>query len=566
MWLLLSGGLLPAGGFSREGDPSDESGSLADSATLVKDRVAQSRYQRAIEAVDAGNLIRAVELIRDLLEAPADSWVLYRAQAAVRPEAGRPPRQEYWLGARVAAWKLLKQAGQPAWRLYEEQTAPRARSLLAEAIRNGSSIQLRHVTLRFREKREGLIALQSLAAQHLDRGHRQTAAAAFRQILNHPRLTADERRAAHRGLTFALSGQLDASRKPPEAAHNSPDNRPDPDEILPEPEPDLTKLVPFRGEPLWEQTTGVSAESSNAISEALQEHAQQSIPISLRARPVMTGDSVIVRMPGHIQRLAPDTGQAAWEHPAVLSATLAGTGITSNASMRELMSRNLAKELQIDSVSSRVVVHRGAAIYIETTPRTPTTRDRPPGAVFRLRAIGPFGNRTLIAPDTNRVVHCNLTNGITNWIFSGTDLLTDERPAAGAQPAAPPVFLGPPTPVDHQYLGLAQVGSAIQLYALTRDGALAWQQQLCETGRPLRGDIDWKHVACPVTLAGGVLICPTSTGLIVAVDPVTRTPVWANRYAREDLARPTDQTALRTGGLTARHWWRCWRETAVLPV
>ena len=43
VWLLLSGGLLPAGGFSREGDPSDESGSQADSATLVKDRVAQTR-------------------------------------------------------------------------------------------------------------------------------------------------------------------------------------------------------------------------------------------------------------------------------------------------------------------------------------------------------------------------------------------------------------------------------------------------------------------------------------------------------------------------------------------
>ena len=135
VWLLVLGGLLPENGFSQADDPTAESRSLADSATLIKDRAVQSRYDRAVKAVDEGRLIQAVELICELLEARTHAWILPPAKAADHLETGRPPQQEHWLEARVAAWQLLEQAGQQALRMYQEQTADQARIALAEAVR-----------------------------------------------------------------------------------------------------------------------------------------------------------------------------------------------------------------------------------------------------------------------------------------------------------------------------------------------------------------------------------------------------------------------------------------------
>jgi outer membrane protein assembly factor BamB len=543
--------LLSGAAFAQNPPENAVSGSLVHSAKLPKDRLTQSKYDRAAQAVNDQELIPAVDLIRELLEADAPAWIRIEVEGP-----SESPRKEHWLNSADAALRLLARLGPPGKRLYEEQSEAAAKVAIKDAIDSGDTSQLRDVIVRFGSTRHGLTALRFLAAQSLDRGLRQTAAAAFQRVLAHPLSDGATRKAAQRGLTSA-NPEVDGSSQPPIRQPPNPPAR--------KSRPDIAQLVPFRGEPLWELSTAVNDETSNAIADALHEHTQQSIPILLRSRPHIAGDSALIRSPGRVQSLDPKTGTVQWEHASSTSASSVGTRITTNLSMQNLMARNLAKELQIDSVTQTFRVHGKSVLYVETAPPDRTQSTRPGGVPIRLRAVGPFNNRVVV-PARNRIAHCDLETGQTSWVFSGNGFFSDNVLKEKPQQTDSVYFLGPPELIDNLFWGLAQVGPEVRLYALRQNGELDWQTTVCETERQLQNDVDWRHLACPVVAASGVLLCPTATGLVVAFDLVTRTPLWAQRYPREDLFELSGRLMKGQSGSATRHWWRCWRELAVAPV
>jgi outer membrane protein assembly factor BamB len=542
-------------------DPSEnaEAGSLVHSAKLPKDRLAQTKYDRAVQAAQEEQLILAVDLLRELLEGDSQSWIQIRVKDSPQPgpdqlRPNRSPQKESWVNSRDAALRILDLLGAPGRRLYEEQSAASAKATLQEAIESGNASKLRDVVVRFGSTREGLTALRFLAAQSLDRGLRQTADATYRRVLNHPLVDEAGRKAALRGIISIVPDE-ESSEKPAGSTPGTLSERHE--------KTDIAELVPFRGEPLWELSTALDDETSNAIADALHEHTQQSIPILLRARPFVAGDSALIRSPGRVRRVDSKTGTVHWDNASSTSASSVGTRITTNLSMQNLMARNLAKELQIDSVTSAFRVRGQSVLYIETAPRDSTQSNQPGGAPIRLRAVGPFNSRVVV-PGRNRVVHCDLETGQASWVFSGRAFFSvlKETP----QQTDSVYFLGPPEPIDNLFWGLAQVGSEIRLYALRQNGELDWQTTVCETERQLQNDVDWRFLACPVVKAGGVLVCPTGTGLVVAFDLVTRTPLWAQRYPREDLVETSGRIMKGRGGTATRHWWKCWRELTVAHI
>ena len=543
--------LLAGAAFAQDPPEKAESGSLVHSAKLPKDRLTQSKYDRAVQAADDERLILAVDLIRELFEADAPAWIRIQAEGSAES-----PQKEHWLNSRDAALRILDKLGAPGRRLYEEQSRATARVALQAAIESGDAVQLRDVVVRFGSTQAGLSALRFLAAQSLDQGRRETADAAYRHVLHHPLVDQDGREAALRGI-IAIFDAEDSSTKRASSGPGTVRDR--------NTQPHIAKLVPFRGEPLWEMSTAVDDETSDAIADALHEHTQQSIPILLRSRPVIAGDSVLIRSPGRVQRLDPETGTVHWEHASSTSASSVGTRITTNLSMQNLMARNLAKELQIDTVTSTFRVHGQSVVYVETAPPDGAQSTRPGGVPIRLRAVGPFNSRVVV-PGRNRIAHCDLETGQTSWVFSGNGFFSDNVLKEKPQETDSVYFLGPPELVDDLFWGLAQVGPEIRLYALRKNGELDWQTTICETDRQLQNDVDWRLLACPVVPVGGVLLCPTATGLVVAFDLVTRTPLWAQRYPREDLFELSGRLMKGQGGSATRHWWRCWRELAVAPV
>lgn len=537
--------------------------SLVHSAKLMKDRVAQAKFERAELAVKRGQLVEAVGLARELAGSEAGTWVLVRSVEDEDGKVGDAPH-EVWRSAPQAAFELLGRLGPAGREQYRAQQEAAAKAALERAIESGRTDALREVVVRYRPLRQGLTALRFLAAQSLDRGRPHTALSAIRQILRHPLLSDAERKAAQRGREAAqrLIGQP-AGAGQGESAKSKVTQ---PDDL-----PDIATLVPFRSKPLWEIPVAVGDGTANAISDALHEHTLQSIPRVLRARPIVAGEDVLIRAAGQIQRVDVQTGNVQWELAASTSATSAGTRINNNLSMQNLMARNLAKELQIDTVATQLHLtlnsrkENRSLVYVESTPQTTLPHLRQ-GAAIRVRAVGPFGSRVVV-PTKNRIARSSLETGQTDWVFSGREFFAKEKGIASSDEELERIyFLGPPTPVDDLFCGMAQVGQSIRLYALNSNGQLAWQTTLCETGRELQQNVDWRFLACPVVPAGGVLLCPTSTGIVVGFDLVTRTPLWARRYLRDDVVEMSDILIKRQGPSVTRQWWRCWRELAAKPV
>ncbi len=148
-------------------------------------------------------------------------------------------------------------------------------------------------------------------------------------------------------------------------------------------------------------------------------------------------------------------------------------------------------------------------------------------------APGGFGFRTPGAPrSSNQLVSLSLARqGAAQWIVGG-ESGEDEPRLAGA------FFLGPPLPMNDRLYAVAEFNGEIRLVVLdAQTGQLQWQQQLAhadtqtvlvDATRRLRG-------AAP-SFEGGVLLCPTVAGALVAVDLSTRSLLWGYRYEKE----PTD--------------------------
>jgi outer membrane protein assembly factor BamB len=137
----------------------------------------------------------------------------------------------------------------------------------------------------------------------------------------------------------------------------------------------------------------------------------------------------------------------------------------------------------------------------------------------------------------NSLTAYNAKTGRWVWWIGGKDDKPDsELPLAGH------FFLGPPLPLGGQLFCLADYRGEIRLLAIgVRKEAdakgnpaykphLLWHQTLVHpnesvTRFPLR-----RMAGLTPSYAGGVLICPTTGGAVVAVDPARRLLLWGYRY------------------------------------
>ena len=89
-------------------------------------------------------------------------------------------------------------------------------------------------------------------------------------------------------------------------------------------------------------------------------------------------------------------------------------------------------------------------------------------------------------------------------------------------------FLGPPLPGTTELLCVTEQDDEIHLTALApQSGAILWTQPLCTLERYEQFDHERHETACIPARSGGVVICPTNTGLLVAVDQARMKLMWA---------------------------------------
>ncbi len=119
----------------------------------------------------------------------------------------------------------------------------------------------------------------------------------------------------------------------------------------------------------------------------------------------------------------------------------------------------------------------------------------------------------------------DLNTGRIVWRAGGP--VSEEPPGL---PAAGVTFFGPPTPDGDELLGVGERDGDILLFCLEAEtGIVRWEQLLAAAGRRLTEDLTRRSWTAPVAVRGSLVICPTTTGWVTAVDRISRRIVWSQR-------------------------------------
>ena len=99
-------------------------------------------------------------------------------------------------------------------------------------------------------------------------------------------------------------------------------------------------------------------------------------------------------------------------------------------------------------------------------------------------------------------------------------------------------FLGSPLPLRGQLYVIAEIKDEIRLLALdAATGNLLWSQQLAMVESSISQDPVRRLAGVSPSYADGVLICPTGSGCVVAVDLATRSLLWGYVYPATTIRR-----------------------------
>ncbi|HTK75535.1 MAG TPA: PQQ-binding-like beta-propeller repeat protein, partial [Gemmataceae bacterium] len=165
----------------------------------------------------------------------------------------------------------------------------------------------------------------------------------------------------------------------------------------------------------------------------------------------------------------------------------------------------------------------------------------------------------------SRLTAVDLETGKLRWTLGGrgtsqalTPPVQPRRIVNGAPvPAAPPqpeaddkrdtlnsaadltdtFFLGPPLPLSGKLYQLAEKNTELKLICLDPNKLdaqnlpeMVWQQSLGTSNRRLPQDSLRRIQAAHLAYGDGILVCPTNAGVIVGVDLLTHSLVWAHSY------------------------------------
>jgi len=184
---------------------------------------------------------------------------------------------------------------------------------------------------------------------------------------------------------------------------------------------------------------------------------------------------------------------------------------------------------------------------------------QPPGA----NGEGP---RTM--KDYNKLVAVDLESGMLTWSLGGigAQLKTDEedRITISSKLMENSYFLGPPLPLNGKLYTLFERDGHLKLACLdpqklvmvpgvpgrgpTPAPELVWVQNLGRTNTPLKQDPFRRIQGAFLAASEGVIICPTNTGAIIAVDINARSLLWAHTYStiiKEDAPLPGGRGRMR---------------------
>lgn len=133
---------------------------------------------------------------------------------------------------------------------------------------------------------------------------------------------------------------------------------------------------------------------------------------------------------------------------------------------------------------------------------------------------------------SNHLSACELDSGSRVWKIGGL-----ETPEPFGNELAGWFFMGTPLPSNGDLFVLAQKEEALRLFCLDpTTGQSRWSQQLGWSGWKPDRDLNRRLWSAQLAISQGTIVCPTTSGWLIAVDRYTGTLLWATRFSNRKAA------------------------------
>jgi outer membrane protein assembly factor BamB len=292
--------------------------------------------------------------------------------------------------------------------------------------------------------------------------------------------------------------------------------------------------IPQGGTPLLSSRWHVDLAGDPTVSRLLQQRSQQyldaEIPVLPAMHPIVIGNTLLVRTLRELVAIDMRSGRRVWYTQQLgaqsFEKMIKRDNPLENTLLNEQTTKALDQRAWDDMVFGTLSCDDQRVYAIEGMPLASNIRNRV--------SASPFNNALRNWSRTQS--HNQLTayrldsQGKRAWSVGGE--------TGGASPELAGIFfLGPPLPVADRLYAIAESHDEIRLVVLSpHDGHVLWSQQLAvvEQGITHPSQRLRRLVGATPSYFGGVLICPTSAGAVVAVDVIERSLLWAHQYRREE--------------------------------
>jgi outer membrane protein assembly factor BamB len=152
----------------------------------------------------------------------------------------------------------------------------------------------------------------------------------------------------------------------------------------------------------------------------------------------------------------------------------------------------------------------------------------------------------------NRLVALDAGSGAPVWTAGG-------RGRGVPADLADAYFLGPPLPLGSGVYAMVEKNQDLRLVCLGADhGDVLWSQHLASASDRMLFNVNRRVHAVHLAYRDGLLICPTNAGVVVAIDVLSRSLVWAQTFPRLPAnlteAAPEGQAAELNPAIVQRAW------------
>lgn len=257
------------------------------------------------------------------------------------------------------------------------------------------------------------------------------------------------------------------------------------------------------------------------------------------AQPIAVGDVVLMRTAKNLVGVDFNSGNLIWDVRAepdddfkqLLAAAENSDAAETTPHLAYALERRMWDDAIFGTISSdgeRVYVVRGLGLSLAEDANSRRLGGFAGGGFRVVRGRMVLGDDSALDESpTNTLTAVELrSEGKRVWEINGSDVGGELEGA---------FFLGPPLCVDGRLHVLAEIKGSIYLVVLRNVEArphweLDWMQQLASVEVGIDLDPLRRFAGAMPSMQGGVLICPTSAGVVVAVDVTKRSLLWAYRY------------------------------------